>query len=73
MGPESVGLEFDGSIMKKLHVVEGPLRGKAFDVQDRATIGRQGKADIQLEGRFVGSITEPENFSPERLIYLGQS
>ena len=31
------------------------------------------RADIQLEGRFIGSITGPEQLTPEMVKYLGQT
>ncbi len=42
--------------MSKLHVIEGPQRGKVFEVTGPASIGRGETCAIRLEGRHISRI-----------------
>lgn len=42
--------------MSKLHVVEGPLRGKVFEVTELASIGRGETCAVRLDGRHISRI-----------------
>ena len=42
--------------MSKLQVVEGPLRGKVFEVTELASIGRGETCAVRLEGRHISRI-----------------
>ena len=43
--------------MSKFFVIEGPLRGKTFEVSELASIGRGETCAVRLEGRHVSSST----------------
>jgi len=42
--------------MSQLHVVEGPLRGKVFEVTGPASIGREETCAVRLEGRHISRV-----------------
>ena len=42
--------------MSRLHVVEGPLRGKIFEISGPASLGREETCTIRLEGRHVSRV-----------------
>ena len=42
--------------MSKFFVIEGPLRGKTFEVSELASIGRGETCAVRLEGRHVSRI-----------------
>ncbi len=42
--------------MSKLHVVEGPLRGKVFEVTGPASIGRGEACAVRLDGRHISRV-----------------
>lgn len=42
--------------MSKLHVVEGPLRGKVFEVTGPASIGREETCAVRLDGRHISRV-----------------
>jgi hypothetical protein len=42
--------------MSKMHVIEGPLRGKTFEVTELASIGRGETCTVRLEGRHISRI-----------------
>lgn len=42
--------------MSQLHVVEGPLRGKVFEVNGPASIGRGEACAVRLDGRHISRV-----------------
>ncbi len=42
--------------MSKFHVVEGPLRGKTFEITELASIGRGETCAVRLDGRHISRI-----------------
>ncbi len=42
--------------MSKLHVVEGPLRGKIFEVTGPASVGRGETCAVRLDGRHISRV-----------------
>jgi hypothetical protein len=42
--------------MSKFFVIEGPLRGKTFEVSELASIGRGETCAVRLDGRHVSRI-----------------
>ena len=41
---------------KKLAIVEGPLKGKSFEITDEMTIGRGDKCHLVLEDTYVSQV-----------------
>jgi transcriptional regulator with GAF, ATPase, and Fis domain len=42
--------------MTRLVAVEGPLRGRTFDIDDGATVGRSPSCAVRIEGRHISRI-----------------
>jgi hypothetical protein len=54
--------------MSKFHVVEGPLRGKTFEVTELASIGRGDTCAVRLDGRHISRIHARLERRPEGML-----
>jgi hypothetical protein len=54
--------------MSKIHVVEGPLRGKTFEVTELASIGRAETCAVRLDGRHISRIHARLEKRPEGML-----
>src|SRR5258708_5622272 len=51
-----VRLVFDADPMNKFFVIEGPFRGKTFEISELASIGRGETCAVRLDGRHVSRV-----------------